>query len=523
MALSRAQRLEHLPHYYFSADTTAGCPIDMPQGNDATGFGTPDAPFRSLGRALALAKRGAVVLVFDACDTWETTDAGATGDNESVAFQLCANDEFCITPTDWTACDDPDDVCVALIGSDPGGLRRATFDIAMTDTDPPGFYSINAPNGGALGWFHVENIDHTGPWPANCANVTDLFTTSSPARISALNLSAEMCAAAPGANEVWTSHNSQLLPDKFVGINVDCFFMDSADGGAPCFWNIGHSTVALIGGVSVFTQVNTVGGIQIDFRLTTNTAGDYSYGYVNSRRTIFNNGADTTSSRGGYMPQSDDTLGENNRVRMFVTRSAVLNGAFGGVGSGNFVQLNIGAAAMKNIEFEGFRNASINNDSFLQGQSFIAQTAEVYWKETCSLHHKGANGTDRIFNGGNNHCDGITIDLTDFLVDTADATVGMWEGNNSATIAEFCTTDPATQGCNGGQPFPSCDVVDLASGDPFVSGGSQAQICMTADCQGACSVASVTEAFGNGLFIPAYLGGARIEAITHYSHGLVGP
>jgi hypothetical protein len=522
LALPRARKLEHLPRFYFSADTTAGCSGDLPQGNDDTGDGSRARPWRSFGRMLPLYTRGAAIAVLDVCDTWETNDAGGAGDNESTNFPLAAGENLEVT--DWPFCSDPRSVCFAVIGSDLSGARRARVSSGMLDSTVVagnGFFE-SSPSA-RDGWLHIENIDFVGTgsagWPGDCTVAADFYRTDSLGQFSMLNVDVEMCAVGSQQNEVWTSHNSATgteNADYFVGVNVGCRYLEvaGADGSGPCHLNAAGSAVALVGGFSDFEQINTSAVSQFALGLA-GTNDKHNYGYVNSHRVWFNT-TDTASQKYGF--SATGGTDETTSNRLFVANSSVANAGTSSTING-FWRAGAGGVTRKNNVYSGYRNVSYNNDQFIDASGGWPTGTEWVFADRCSIHHAGPSGANQLIDqaSGTADCATTDLDVRGTRIEESSGVVGVIEGVTYGTITSgstgLCDDAPSARGCNGGA-WTACTLIDLTS-DPFSSGGGAAGLCMTSDCNNDCSEGTILERFGLGLYWPSYLLGAEIVGIEH--------
>lgn len=541
--------------------TGGRCPTDLPQGDDDTGDGSKSAPFRSWGRALDLAERGGVNLVFDACDRWETPQgAGSDGDNESANFLLDTTQRFDLDATDagnaeFAFCHDATGVCVAITSTIPGGPNRAPFWpvvlASMLDSaSSNGFFYLSGSDADD-GWLHVEGFqfgDSTNPFPTGCASATDFIYSNGLFKISVLSSDVYMCGDINNNNELWTSHNATSTPDFGVFVNTNCIYTDGGggtDGNAPCYFNITSSSIAIIGGYSRFNKTNTSAGggdndsFQ-DVKLQASVDASNNYGFIYGHLTDFvpsdAGDADVTKCGYGAGPESADG-GTDGSHKLFVARSRVIGGSdAANQNSGFWCPVNFNETNGGVIGYYGFRNASYDTDGHFCSKGGISAATQFFFREWCTVHYKGAAGTSAFFlnTNGSSTCTLWDMDIDDVLVDEADSDVGRIDAQTYTTIsggaAGFCDVAPTASGngktCNtaGGNVWTQCSMTDLTS-DPFAGTNGVTGLAMTAQAAGACTH-DVTESFGLGLYIPKYLLDSKHELRTvklKGSGGNIGP
>lgn len=527
MNLQNANLPAYLPRIYFSADTTAGCPGDIPQGNDVTGDGTKVAPFRSLAKFLAVSRQGGVVGVFDACDTWETNSAGAAGDDECDAcaapgpYALDANETMQWTfNTGLTRCTLPekDTICVAMIGSDPSGLRRPTFSPAMFDGATTGnFIQIQDTASHLLsdirGWFYFENLiwgTAAAPFPAAACNTQgDFFRMDAPSKVAVLNNTFFICG---DNNEIWTSHNTnvgEVSTSYFVSINTDCNIPQwAADENAVCYFSIGNGSIVLLGGTSRLAKAFGAAARTVsDVKMTPAVAAQPLYGFVYGHRTRFTAAADG-NTRFGYL--SSVFNGATDVARLFVARSFVEGAVSTVAEAGGFwgvPDMSFAFGANAQLTYAGFGNSSWNNKAFVSGGPIGVNDADRWlWQEYCSAHAAGTAGVDRIIGitAGGGSMDNVDFDWRKVFVNESNPHVAQFGGVTRATIALACANVQTDLG--RATPITSCDLTDETS-DPFGTTLGPAGLTGTAQVQNGCNLA-VFEKFQTGIYIPAFLSGA---------------
>ncbi len=495
--------------------TGGRCPGDLPQGID-TNPGTKERPIRSLGRLHPLMKEGRVSFVFDACDTWETNDAGGSGDNESASFLMlgtAGSDQLIVdndAGSDWGRCSDRDSVCVAFTTTDPTGLRKPVWVPAMLDALDSNMFEIEQAANDIRGWIHVEGFQFgtaADQFPSTCTESLDFYRTDSQARASFLNNKVFMCSEGTNNNEFWTSHNNDAgaaNADLFVSINNEIIYPDTGvDGNHPAYFNIANSAIAILGGEMLFLGENTTTPSEVvGLKLSASGVGPTdTYGFVWGNKVTMAMVGDTQSNARGYY--TSGTTSDSTFARLVVADSSVTGANKGGAGNSSGASLiAAGGSALKNQDMVLYRVSSYNNDA-LFGAGAAGMQSGNEWKGTaiCTTHSAGAAGTDTIIDHtGGGDCAGLNFDIRDSFVNQSNPNTASIESSTFATIASFCN---AAIGCNGGAAWTSCDLTDLTS-DPFGTNSGETGLVLGSQVVGACAE-TLNETFLLGLYIPEYL------------------
>lgn len=508
--------LGHLTPVYFSFDDTPGCVGDLPLGDDSTGDGSRERPYRSFGRMVPFAQRGGFKAVLDPCDVAETNDGGAAGDNESAAFLLGANQNIVIDTraagvNHWSFCTDHTKVCFALISSDPA--RPVLIDPAMLDGtgSNTAFFSLAADAAitSRRGWLHIENVligTAASPFPRvnGCAASTDFIRMNTPFNVSMSNVDAYICG---NNNELWTSHSAAPEADFGVFSNVNVYMVDlGGDYNAKCYWNLGSSAIAVLGGKCEVAKLNTTAG-ETNFAvgLSPGNATSSNYGFVYKLVCDHRpSNADTGTTRACWYVSSVDT--NPNVQRLVVARSRSLGGGVAG-NSGAWLPGVTTGTATGSVQMVDFRNSGYDQDAYIGlGATSISPNFSWPFYSRCSVQYAGPNGANRFVNGSNGggNCNGLDLDVDDHFIEEASSVVGQIEAVTYTTIANWCTTAPATQACNGGAgSWTGCSMTDLTA-DPFGTLGAGLGVCTTAQCNNDCGH-DLVESFQLGFYIPAHM------------------
>lgn len=549
------------PRVYFSSGTEdavcaaalGGVTGGFVAGNDNTGTGSKNAPYRSLGRMLQQTKLGHVIAVFDACDTWDTdvaVGAGGDGDLECKAGGANCGTAYTVDTgaggvrgMSWSNANDavcagaPESLCFAIIGSDMSGAYRPFWKFeTLTGTSPQsGWITSTMPR--SKGWIHVENIifgSATAPFPRDpggtggCESASasgDIIRNNDSGSVSMVHNKVFMCATSSAQNEFWTAHWTAGTTPADVNynwaMNNDIYYPDIAatDESVMAYLNAGQSSLGVIGDYIESTTVSGASGktkLCVHLAGATVTANDDNYGFLY--------GVECNMNRDGFTANTE-IFGENGsndattETTMFIAKSFGYGAKFG------FFRMNTGASVMKNMGFRGYRNSSLDNLGYVAFSGSMLDTSSFSMYDRCSAIWKGVTaGNDNALyrnTDTSSTCDGLTFDIDDTGAVESDATVFKIDNNNfGGTIAG---AQGAWSTCTATVPPADWHATVLPTtitADPF--GGATDGYVTTAEALTACDAGSVTEDFKYGFYIPSYLAGKKLTGAVFDSSGDTG-
>ena len=542
--MRHAAYLPPYPRIYFSTATTdaacvaalGGSPLGgYPTGNDTTGDGSINRPYRSMGRVLATTRSGRVIAVLDACDTWDTSGLG--NDEESASFLLTNISGKSMTwiTTDLTKCTDPDALCFAIIGSDPSGRYRPLLAFAtLTGASPQSSWFNPSSVTSGQGWIHIENIrsaTSAGPYPQNgagaCNTAGDLFRPDGNGKMSILNVDAYMCSPAAQQNEFWTSHWSDGTSPSDTNytwsINNHIFYPDmTPDGNTVSYLNAGQSSIGVIGGFTYSLNTNTATLVnRTCFVLAPGVSGlgDSNYGFVYGHDCFMLR--DAFTSRDGFRCTGmNDTTTE---CYLSVSRSRVVETGPVFSTNGGFWDIKTGGATWANVTMRGYRNSSIDNASYIYANSGIPAAMTLRIVDRCSLHYKGATGVENAFFDNQNassFCDGIDFDVIGTGMIQNDIAVMRLDAALFTTISAAQTAYTSCTMSSGVHAAWTNFLPTTLTSNPYGTDGTSG-IAQTAEAKNACNVGSFRDDLRNGMYLPAYIAGAKVASFVQNQEGRV--